>query len=467
VIRLLESSTGEVRPLETRKPGELSLYVCGPTVYDLPHIGHGRHLLVWDVFRRYLTWRGVRVRHVSNVTDIDDKIIERARVRGIAPEALAAEQEAAWWAAADDLGVLRPDATPHATAYVPAMIELVGELLGRGVAYRAPDGVYLDVGRVPGYGLLARQPLESLRAGAGAAQEAGGAGLVGAAGKRSPLDFALWKAPKPGEPTWLAPFGSGRPGWHTECVAMALDLLGPDFDLHTGGLDLAFPHHENERAQAVALGVPFARRWAHHAFVLAGTEKMSHSLANFTTLTALLAESDPRAYRLLVVRSHYRQPLQVTPEVLAGATEALARFDGLHRRLLAAGALRAEVGPDAGVLSSFVQRMDDDLDTAGAVGGLFEATREANAAADRGENERAQSLAVAVVDALGALGLEVKETEAPPPAVAALVAEREAARAARDFATADRLRERLRLDGWEVEDSPVGPRLHRRRATPG
>jgi len=281
------------------------MYVCGLTVYDAPHLGHGRMALVFDVLRRYLLFRGLDVTYVSNITDIDDKVIERAAERGVGMGELTTRYEEVWWEAVDALGVLRPDEVPHATAYVGRMVAVIGELVSRGVAYETSDGVYLSVAAVPGYGLLAHQPLESLRS---------GARVETLEEKRSPLDFVLWKKAKPGEPTWESPWGPGRPGWHTECVVMSLDLLGDGFDLHGGGLDLIFPHHENERAQAVALGRDFAHHWVHNGWVTMDGEKMSKSLGNFTSLDDLLARSDARAYRLLVLRSHYRSPIEVTPE---------------------------------------------------------------------------------------------------------------------------------------------------------
>ncbi len=280
MLRLHDTATGTVRPLELRTEGEVSMYVCGPTVYDLPHIGHGRYNLVFDVLRRYLLFCGLAVHYVSNITDVDDNIIRRANEQGRTEPEVAAEFEARWWEAMDALGVLRPDDSPHATAYIDDMVELVGDLSARGVAYETSDGVYLDVDQVPGYGLLARQSLDSLRAGARVEENEE---------KRSPLDFALWKKAKEGEPAWDAPWGAGRPGWHTECVVMSLDLLGDGFDLHGGGQDLAFPHHENERAQAVAEGRPFARHWVHNGWVEVDGTKMSKSLGNFTSLTELLA----------------------------------------------------------------------------------------------------------------------------------------------------------------------------------
>ncbi|MBW3574803.1 MAG: cysteine--tRNA ligase [Actinobacteria bacterium] len=338
MIRLHDTATGTVRPLELREQGAVSMYVCGPTVYDVPHLGHGRFVLVFDVLRRYLAWSGYRVRYVSNITDVDDNIINRANREGRTEAEVAAQFEAVWYEAVDALGVLRPDADPHATAFVERMVAVIGDLVDAGVAYRTADGVYLDVARVEGYGLLARQSLESLQAGARVEVDDQ---------KRSGSDFALWKAAKPNEPAWPSPWGQGRPGWHTECVVMSLDLLGEDFDLHGGGQDLAFPHHENERAQAVALGRRFARHWVHNGWVVVEGEKMSKSLGNFTSLTDLLERVDGRAYRLLVLRSHYRSPLEVTPATTADAAAALERLDNLSLRADEAGLDGAEPDEDA------------------------------------------------------------------------------------------------------------------------
>ena len=257
MIRLFDSVHGEVRELTLRDPGRVSMYVCGPTVDNLPHLGHGRFTLVWDVARRWFTFQGLEVHYVSNITDIDDKIINRARLEGATEVAVARTYEDQWWAAMDALGVARPIDTPHATQYIAEMVEFISLLLSSDVAYQTSDGIYFDVSRVADYGLLAGQSLDSLRA---------GARIEANDEKRSPLDFALWKNAKPGEPWWPAPFGNGRPGWHTECVVMSLGLLGDGFDLHTGGFDLRFPHHENERAQAVAVGRPFASHWAHNGW---------------------------------------------------------------------------------------------------------------------------------------------------------------------------------------------------------
>jgi len=351
VLHIYDSATHSLTPLETRTPGEVSIYVCGPTVYDLPHLGHGRAGLVYDILRRYLEYRGFQVRHVSNVTDIDDKIIQKAALENRSYSEVASEFEGSWWEAMDALGILRPTAAPHATDYIEEMIDLIKVLLEKGVAYTTSTGVYMAVESVPGYGLLAHQPLDSLRTGARVSTDEE---------KRSPLDFALWKLAKPGEPAWSSPWGMGRPGWHTECVVMSLRLLGEDFDIHAGGMDLQFPHHENERAQALSVGKKFARHWMHHAFVEVGGEKMSKSLGNFTSLPDLLKKYDPRAYRLLVLRSHYRSPMEVTEATMEDAQEALSRLDALARRFEIkrapsqdeAGHGMSSHGPSASVLPS-------------------------------------------------------------------------------------------------------------------
>ena len=447
--------------LELRNPGRVAMYVCGPTVYDVPHIGHGRFAVAFDVLRRYLEFLGLDVEYVSNVTDIDDKIINRANAEARPASEVAAEYEAAWWEAVDALGVARPTHAPHATAYVERMVEMIAELVARGAAYETSDGVYLSVEQVEGYGLLKRQSLESLRPGERVEQ---------VEEKRSSLDFALWKKAKPGEPNWDSPWGPGRPGWHTECVVMSLDLLGEGFDLHGGGIDLAFPHHENERAQAVALGRDFARHWVHCGHLEVGGEKMSKSLGNFITLSDLLARADGRAYRLLLLQSNYRSPVQVTPGTIADAEEALARLDSLSRRFaldadLAGMSLEAAkaAGADLGALEAFVEHMDDDLDTPAAIAGIFDLVRRANALADKGDEARARQLGVTVAVLCGAMGLVLRSgDEEVDHDVAARAAERDAARAAGDWAKADAIRAELQAAGWVVEDGSRGTRLRRR-----
>lgn len=442
MIRLYDTALEELAPFEPRRPGEFSMYVCGPTVSGEPHLGHGRFTVVWDIFRRYLKWSGLDVRFVSNVTDIEDKILARAVAEGRSPEEVASYYEKLWWDTMERLGVAPPDQAPHATSYVEDMVGLIAELVDRGHAYVGGDGVYFSAESIPGYGLLAHQSLESLRA--GARVEVGDE-----AGKRAPVDFVLWKLAKPGEPSWPSPWGPGRPGWHTECVVMSLDLLGEDFDLHTGGLDLAFPHHENERAQALAAGRRFTRHWAHHGMVVdEGGEKMSKSVGNTLSLLELLDAYDPRAFRLLVLQSHYRRPMTVGPATMKAAAEGIERLDSFAREF--EWARGAE--PDPAALARFKERMDDDFDTPNAVGGGFQLLREARSVPEP------SGLAAGVFDIFErALGLPLQHRAGEIPAeVLALAAERDRARAARDYKSADSIRAHLQSLGYIVEDGPDG-----------
>ncbi len=453
MLALFDTASGKVVPFTARNPGQVSMYVCGPTVYGPPHLGHGRFALVFDVLRRYLAYAGNEVTHVSNITDIDDNIIRRAEELGVTPTEVADTNEAIWWEAMDAIGVQRPTHDPHATDYVDHMVELVARLVDAGHAYVAGDGVYFRAGTVEDYGLLARQSIDSLRA---------GARVEGPDDKESPIDFALWKFAKPGEPAWPSPWGAGRPGWHTECVVMALDLLGEGFDIHGGGLDLAFPHHENERAQAVADGSDFAQFWVHNGFVEVDGTKMSKSLGNFTNLVELVETHDARAFRLLVLRSHYRSPIDVNADSITDAEAALDRLDGFARRVRDADLDPAL--PDTAVMERFVAAMDDDLDTPAATAVLFDAVRHANAALDAGDTATAAGLATAVDQITSAFGLVLHTDDdrgEVPAEIVDLAARRDAARAAKDFVRADELRDQIAAAGWQVTDTPNGPDLTR------
>jgi cysteinyl-tRNA synthetase len=449
-MRLYDTARQEVVPLAQREPGKVSIYVCGPTVYAPPHIGHGRMALVYDVLRRYLVWTGLDVTFVSNITDIDDNILKRADEEGRPWQDITAKCESIWWTGMERINVMRPDLTPHATEYVDGMVALIGELIAIDAAYVTSDGVYLSVEVVPDYGLLPHQSLDDLVEGAGERE------LVGTE-KRHPADFVLWKLAKPGEPAWPSPWGDGRPGWHTECVVMSLDLLGEGFDLHTGGLDLAFPHHENERAQAVALGKTFANHWMHNGFVELEGEKMSKSLGNVKNLLDLTEQYDQRAYRLIVLQAHYRSPIEITDSTMTQSEASLERLDAFARRTTL-----LEGEPKAGALDQFRQVMDDDLNTAGAVDLMFRLVRETNTALDSGDDVGAAAAAAAATEIAAALGLELSAAGDEVPAdIQALADERQAARDAKDFASSDQLRDQLAELGWMVEDSAQGPVLRK------
>ena len=451
MLHLYDTATREVRELALREPGTVSIYLCGPTVYGPPHIGHGRATLVYDVLRRYLEWTGLRVRLVSNVTDIDDSIINRANNENRPWQDITTKCESVWFEAMDKLGVQRPTDVPHATAYVEQMVTMIGQLVEIGRGYTTDDGVYLSVESVEDYGLLVNQHLSDMIEGGGDRE------VFGAENKRHPADFVLWKLAKPGEPSWPSPWGDGRPGWHSECVVMSLDLLGEGFDLHCGGMDLKFPHHENERAQAVALGKRFANHWMHNGFVVdAEGEKMSKSLGNVSNLLDLMEHYDPRAYRMLLLQSHYRGPVSVGQDNIDASVNALAGLDSFASRT--AGV--AVVEPDGEVLTRFRERMDDDFDTPGATALLFETVRRANAALDSGD-PAAASLVAAVHEICTAFGLVLNAGGDVPPEDAAKAARLDAARVAKDFATADAIRAELQSAGWTVETTKAGTTLRR------
>jgi len=451
VLSLYDTATQGIRPLAMRRPGHLSVYLCGPTVYGPPHLGHGRATLVYDILRRYLTWTGVQVRLVSNITDIDDKIIDRANREDRPWQEITHKCEDIWFRAMSALGVERPTDVPHATEYVASMVDMIATLVASDRAYTTSDGVYLSVTSVDDYGLLAHQKLEDMLAGGGERE------VLGAGEKRHPADFALWKLSKPGEPSWPSPWGDGRPGWHSECVVMSLELLGEGFDLHCGGADLRFPHHENERAQAVALGKQFAAHWMHNGFVVdAEGEKMSKSLGNVANLLDLVEKYDPRAYRMLLLQTHYRSPVRVGQDNIDAAVKALSGIDAFVARIDTAGAVA-----DVACLDAFRAAMDNDLDTPAATALMFDTMRRANAAADAGDVAGAASLVVAVREMCAAFGLSINDVGDVDPVMVAKATELDAARAAKDFARADALRGEIQAAGFVVETTKDGTRVRR------
>jgi cysteinyl-tRNA synthetase len=452
VLRLYDTATRQVRELALREPGKVGIYVCGPTVDGPPHLGHGRFAIVYDVLRRYLEWSGLEVRFVTNITDIDDKIIARAQRESRPWDEIARRCENVWFRAMDGINVKAPTDTPHATDYVDEMVAMIAELVELGSAYATEDGVYLSVQSVPDYGLLAHQSLDDLLVGGGDRT------VFGADTKRHPADFALWKLAKPDEPAWPSPWGDGRPGWHSECVVMSLQLLGEGFDLHGGGQDLRFPHHENERAQAVALGKRFCNHWIHNGFVVdADGEKMSKSIGNVDNLLDLIEQYDPRTYRMLLLQSHYRSPLRVGQVNLAAAEKSLSGLDALMAR----GAAVDGHVPDAEVLDRFRAAMDDDLDTPKAMALVFDTVRRANTLLDAADDGAAAPLVAAVREIAGAVGLRLGDTTAVPDDVLVRAAAIDEARAGKDYATADEVRAALMADGWIVETTADGTVVRR------
>ena len=461
MLRFTDSLTGKKVEFTPREPGKASVYWCGPTVYDDPHLGHARSTLAFDVLVRYLRWSDYDVCAVSNITDIDDKIINRAAAEGGSEPEVAGRYEASFIGQMDRLNVAHPDLRPRATEYVDKMVEIIADLVDREMAYTTDSGVYFDVDRLDDYGALVGRSVEDLREGAGARVEVDDY-------KNDPLDFALWKAAKPGEPTWDSPWGPGRPGWHIECVAMSLHLLGDGFDIHGGGDDLVFPHHENERAEALGCGRAFARHWVHNAMVQVDGEKMSKSLGNFTTLDDLLNTWDPRALRLLVLQTHYRRTMEVGSTTLDQSAAALARLDKFADRM--AGSDLPEAEPDADVVTRFRTAMDDDLGSPQALAVIFDAVRDANRALDAEDDSTAAELHAAAIELAGVLGLELGSAAAPArdvqnDAEAAeiddLVDQRVAAKAAKNYDKADRIRDKLTARGIILEDSARGTSWHR------
>ena len=456
-----------LQPLETRDPGTVSMYVCGPTVQSAPHVGHGRQAVAFDVIRRYLRWRGFRVSYVTNITDVEDKIIKAAREEGIPTEEVARRATAQFLEAYRRLGVLAPDRLVYATAHIPEMLEMIGRLIDGGHAYPAGGDVYFSVRSFPGYGKLSGRNVDELVA---------GARIEPGEHKRDPADFALWKGSKPGEPSWDSPWGPGRPGWHIECSAMAEKELGFGFDIHGGGLDLVFPHHENEIAQAEAASgsAPFCRVWLHNGMVNLRGDKMAKSTGNVIGLLDLLDRYPPLAVRLFYLRAHYRAPIDFSDEAMEDARASLERLWAFRRRVEETGA-----APDAGALDRFRAAMDEDFNTAEALGVLFELVRQGNRDLDAGED--AGPHAAAYDEIAGTLGLLEPEAdlddlaqglaalslrhgiEGTEPAVLldGLVARRSRARAEREWAVADAIRDGLAALGVALEDGPDGTTWHR------
>ena len=452
MLQVHDSLTNRKQPFEPLEAGRVRMYVCGMTVYDYCHLGHARAMVVFDTVVRFLRHSGFDVTYVRNVTDVDDKIIRRAQELGEEPAALTDRFTAAMHEDADALGCLRPDHEPRATGSMEAIVALIQRLLDSGHAYAADNGdVYYDVSRFPSYGKLSGERVEDLRS--GSRVEPGEA-------KRDPVDFALWKAAKPGEPRWPAPWGEGRPGWHIECSAMSMDCLGEEFDIHGGGLDLKFPHHENEIAQSeAATGHTFARYWMHNGHVRINDEKMSKSLGNFFTVRDILKAYRPEEVRYFLLSSHYRSPLNYTGDALDNARAALTRLYTALRGLPDADP--GEAGREQE--ESFRAAMEDDFNTPVALAVLFDLAREVNRQREEGGADVAALAARlrALGTTLGLLGQQADDylkagVSLDDADIEDRIRRRAEARKARDFAEADRLRDELKSHGVVLEDGPQG-----------
>jgi cysteinyl-tRNA synthetase len=459
-IRIYNTMTRAKEAFVPLTPGQVRMYVCGVTPYDYSHIGHARSALVFDVVRRYLAFRGFRVTFVRNFTDVDDKIIRRAAAENVLPRALAERYIAAEQEDMATLGLMAPDVAPKATEHIAPMIELIERLLAVGTAYVVDGDVYFRIAGFPAYGRLSGKPLDELVAGARVEVDER---------KRDPRDFALWKSAKPGEPTWESPWGPGRPGWHIECSAMAMQYLGESFDIHGGGDDLIFPHHECEIAQAeAATGKVFARYWIHNGLVNMGREKMSKSLGNTLTIRELVRRHDPQALRLYLLGTHYRNPLEWSEARAEESARALERFlrlrhdaESLRGTASTAPGLDAELGA---FRTRFEAAMDDDFNTPRALGVLFDMARALAERRDAGPSGAPGFLAgveelVALGGALGLALVAGPPAGGPPDEIQRLVAERAEARRRGDWKRSDEIRAHLRGLGWTVEDTPAGPRV--------
>ncbi len=450
--------TREKEPFETVTPGEVKMYVCGPTVYDEAHVGHAMSSIVFDFIRRYLEYRGYRVRHVMNFTDVDDKIIGRAQKTGEDPAEIAHRYAEKYKAQLDSLNVLRPTVFPRVSQTIPEIIQMVVGLLEEDHAYVTSSGdVYFRVRSDPDYGKLSRRRLDDA---------VSGTRVTASDEKEDEGDFALWKAAKPSEPSWDSPWGPGRPGWHIECSAMSLSHLGEQIDIHGGGNDLIFPHHENEIAQTESFtGKAFARYWLHNGMLQLKGEKMSKSLGNLVTIEEFLSEHDPDVLRLVIAGSGYRKPLAFNSDVVADGERALERL----RSALRPATGSAAAGPAADAVQTqaaqaradFAAAMDDDFNTAGALAALFDLVRAINTARDAGVGGEPFAAAQGVFrDLTGVLGLQLTPPQAGgqsiAPFVDLLLRVRVDLRKAKQWALADQIRDELKALGVIVEDGPQG-----------
>jgi cysteinyl-tRNA synthetase len=454
-LHLYDTATRSLRPFEPLEPGKASIYLCGATVQAPPHIGHIRSGVNFDILTRWLSHSGYDVTFLRNVTDIDDKILRKSAEAGRPWWAWATQNEAAFTWAYDTLGCLRPTYEPRATGHITEMIDLMQRLIDTGHAYPSDGDVYYDVRSFPAYGSLSRQNLDAMHP-AGDTE--------GEHRKRDPRDFALWKSSKPGEPTWPTPWGPGRPGWHLECSAMATRYLGAQFDIHGGGLDLVFPHHENEIAQSVGAGDGFARYWMHNAWLTIGGEKMSKSLGNSLLVTEIVKRWRPVEVRYYLGAAHYRSNMEFSADALDEAAAAYHRIENFYERAVE---FAGEVPASSAMCAEFAQAMDDDLGVPLALAAVHNVVREGNSALAEGNQVAVSGALASVLAMTEVLGINPQRWHQAmssdlTPVVDALVQvaleQRTAARARKDFAAADAIRDQLAEAGVIVEDTPSGPR---------
>lgn len=465
-MKIYNTLTRQKEELETLEPDVVRIYACGPTVYNLIHIGNARPICVFDTLRRYLTYRGIQVKFVQNYTDVDDKIIRRANEEGVSSQEISERYIAEYRKDAQGLNVLEADTHPKVTENMDEIIALVGDLVAKGFAYEANGDVYFRTSRFTEYGKLSHMPLEDLEA---------GARIEVNSIKEDPMDFALWKASKPGEPSWQSPWGLGRPGWHIECSAMARRFLGKTIDIHCGGQDLIFPHHENEIAQSeCANGVPFARYWMHNGYINIDNKKMSKSLNNFFTTREVAEKYGYEPVRLLMLQAHYRSQINYTVEIVESCVASLSRLYNCRENLVHAGktAPEGDITPSQKAAldqyrEAFITAMEDDLNTADALSAVFELVREINTNI-QGENpaskayvEYATSLYGELTGVLGLL-YEKKEDDIPQE-ILDLAAARAEARKAKDWAKADALREEITAKGYVIEETRQGMKLSKKQ----
>lgn len=458
-MKIFNTMTREKQELTPQTPGEYRIYACGPTVYNYIHIGNARPLCVFDVLRRYLEYRGNKVIFVQNFTDIDDKLIKKANEEGITVPEVAERYIAEFWTDAEGLNVQKATVHPRATENIDAILAIIKTLAEKGYAYQADGDVYFRAKRFKEYGKLSHQPLEDLEA---------GARINVAEHKEDPMDFCLWKGAKPGEPFWPSEFGNGRPGWHIECSAMAGKFLGKTIDIHCGGQDLIFPHHENEIAQSeCANGCTFARYWMHNGYINVDNRKMSKSLGNFFTVREVAEKFGYEPIRYIMISSHYRSPINYSVEILEQSKNALERlytcFENLNFALQNTPQGGQEPAFIAAHRADFIKAMDDDLNTADALAAVFNLVRDTNKQiAENAGSATLQSCKTLLQELCGVLGLGYNQkTQALDSEIEALIEQRTAARKNKNYALADEIRDRLKQMGIVLEDSAAGVKWHR------